>query len=77
MYSVTTPCNVFGNKIEWVMQIIPLGKEEPRSGQNDDILPSTYTIPSTQQVDDIAFVFKKRSGCEVNAYYLRPLERSR
>ncbi len=42
-----------------------------RGGQNDDLLPLT------QQVDDIAFVFKKRYGREVNAYYLRPLERSR
>jgi hypothetical protein len=32
-------------------------------GQNDDLLPSTYTVPiplpSTQQVDDLAYLLKK------------------
>ncbi len=30
MCFVTTPCNVFGNKIEWAMQIILLDMEEPQ-----------------------------------------------
>jgi hypothetical protein len=30
-----------------------------RGGQNDNLLPSTYTSALTQQVDDIAFVYKK------------------